>query len=305
MADNSAAIPGAAGRAFGSGGSDASKAVPGDTGEGTAEPIEALPENADQLLKEFFVEVKETDRDNEVIRILGAFKLNPFDQLGVRYDATVDQINSKYRSSSLLIHPDKCKHANARDAFEVLRKAHKQLLEEEKRNHLVYLLNYSRDIVRKERKKATKHDAAIRLAISLHPEGSEGVEKEWEQTEDFHEKWRDKSFDVLAKAEFRKRKLETRVKEDQLRLEEDEASARERMKNQRDHNKKWEETREVRVGGWRDFMTKNKTKKQKGAIGGLRPPKLKQEDAENSYVQRPVVREEFRPKPANNPTRKK
>lgn len=37
------------------------------------------------------------------------------------------------------------------------------------------------------------------------------MEKEWEQTEDFHEKWRDKSFDVLAKAEFRKRKLETRV----------------------------------------------------------------------------------------------
>uniref|UniRef100_A0A7S1X074 J domain-containing protein n=1 Tax=Tetraselmis chuii TaxID=63592 RepID=A0A7S1X074_9CHLO len=267
----------------------------------TLEAIEALPENADQLLKEFFVEVKETDRDNEVIRILEAFKLNPFDQLGVRYDATVDQINSKYRGSSLLIHPDKCKHVNARDAFEVLRRAHKTLLEEEKRNHLIYLLNYSRDLVRKERKKATKHDAAIRLAASLHERGREGVEEEWEKTEDFHEKWRDKSYDVLAKAEFRKRKLETRLKEDQLRLEEDETTARERMKSQREHNKKWEETRDVRVGGWRDFMTKNKTKKQKGAIGGLRPPKLKEEDAEKTYVQRPVGREEFRPKQAHNP----
>eukprot|EP00191_Tetraselmis_sp_GSL018_P003887 CAMPEP_0177602280 /NCGR_PEP_ID=MMETSP0419_2-20121207/14770_1 /TAXON_ID=582737 /ORGANISM="Tetraselmis sp., Strain GSL018" /LENGTH=300 /DNA_ID=CAMNT_0019095725 /DNA_START=116 /DNA_END=1018 /DNA_ORIENTATION=+ len=265
-------------------------------------PVEALPENADELLKEFFTEVKATDRDNEVIRILEAFKLNPFDQLGVKYDATLEEINSKYRSSSLLIHPDKCKHPNARDAFEVLRAAHKDLQDEEKRNHLVYLLNYARDQVRKERKKATKHDAAIRLAATLHENGREGVEAEWEKTDDFHTKWREKSMDVLAQAEWRKRKLNQRLKEEQLRLEEDEASARERLKSEREHAKKWETTRDGRVTGWREFMNKSKNKKKKGGPGGLKPPKLKQEDPERAYVQRPVEREEFRPKPHAPPT---
>lgn len=38
-----------------------------------------------------------------------------------------------------------------------------------------------------------------------------------------------------------------------------------------------------------------------GTLGGLRPPKLKTEDAEKSYVQRPVSKEEFRPKAAYVP----
>ena len=43
------------------------------------------------------------------------------------------------------------------------------------------------------------------------------------------------------------RLLVMQVKEDQLRLEEDEASAKERLKDMREHSKKWEETRETRV----------------------------------------------------------
>jgi hypothetical protein len=56
-------------------------------------------------LQEFYKEVKSVDRDNEVVRILRAFKLNPFEQLGVNFDATPDEIRRAYRKLSLLVHP--------------------------------------------------------------------------------------------------------------------------------------------------------------------------------------------------------
>ena len=41
--------------------------------------------------------MKSVDRDNEVNRSLGAFRLNPFEQLGVRFDATPEEIRRQYR----------------------------------------------------------------------------------------------------------------------------------------------------------------------------------------------------------------
>ena len=92
----------------------------------------------------------------------------------------------------------------------MLQLAQKELLSEEAREQLLRVLEYARDEVRKERRKATKHDSAVRLAASLHACGLAGVEEDWEGTDDFHTKWRLKSRDVLAKAEFRRRKLTKR-----------------------------------------------------------------------------------------------
>ena len=69
----------------------------------------------------------------------------------------------------------------------------------------------SADEVRKDRKKAIKHDAAHRLASALHTEGKDGVEAEWERSDDFQEAWMVKSRDMLARAEFRRRKLVQRL----------------------------------------------------------------------------------------------
>lgn len=65
--------------------------------------------------------------------------------------------------------------------------------------------------MRKERKKATKHDAAHRLASMLHVEGRDGVEAEHEASEAFHDAWMLQSRDMLARAEFRRRKLVQRL----------------------------------------------------------------------------------------------
>ncbi len=65
--------------------------------------------------------------------------------------------------------------------------------------------------VRKERKKNTKNDAVVRLASAIHESGRAGVEAEWESTSEFHNRWRTKSRDMLARAEWRRRKLTKRV----------------------------------------------------------------------------------------------
>ncbi len=84
--------------------------------------------------------MRDVDRENEVHRILGAFKLNPFEQLGLRFDASVEDVKKAYRKSSLMVHPDKCKHPKAQDAFETLGQAQQQLNNEEKMKELLYVL---------------------------------------------------------------------------------------------------------------------------------------------------------------------
>ncbi len=95
-------------------------------------------------LQEFYGEVKEQDRINEVNRILGAFKLNPFEQLGVNFDANRDDIKRQYRKVSLLVHPDKCSHPRASDAFDILGQAQAALLEDDRFKELQYIVNMAR-----------------------------------------------------------------------------------------------------------------------------------------------------------------
>ncbi len=90
--------------------------------------------------------MRDVDRENEVHRILGAFKLNPFEQLGLRFDASVEDVKKAYRKSSLMVHPDKCKHPKAQDAFETLGQAQQQLNNEEKMKELLYVLTLAQGV---------------------------------------------------------------------------------------------------------------------------------------------------------------
>ena len=51
-------------------------------------------------------------------RIIWAFKLNPFERLNLRFDATPEDVKRQYRKLSLMVHPDKCKHEQASTAFD-------------------------------------------------------------------------------------------------------------------------------------------------------------------------------------------
>jgi hypothetical protein len=49
------------------------------------------------LMKQFLDDMREVDRSNEVHRILSAFKLNPFEQLNLRFTATEQEVKRQYK----------------------------------------------------------------------------------------------------------------------------------------------------------------------------------------------------------------
>jgi len=46
--------------------------------------------------------------------------VNPYDILEVGAEASEEEIKKKFRMLSILVHPDKCRHEKASDAFHLL-----------------------------------------------------------------------------------------------------------------------------------------------------------------------------------------
>nr|GEV75432.1 hypothetical protein [Tanacetum cinerariifolium] len=225
--------------------------------------------------------ISEVERDNEVTRILSCFKLNAFEYLNLPFDSTPEEVKRQYRKLSLLVHPDKCKHPQAKEAFGALAKAQQLLLDPQEREYLVNQINAAREELRAKRKKQLKKDTASKLK-SLVDEGK--YEQEYEKSEAYQQQLKLKVREILTDQEWRRRKMQMRISEEEGRLKKDEAETKEMWKRKREHEEQWEGTRENRVSSWRDFMKGGKKVKK----GELRPPKLKTEDPNKSYVQRPV-----------------
>lgn len=260
---------------------------------GAAGPSEPMPTeeellrdgNLDTAFRDFLNEMKSVDRDNEVERILRAFKLNPYEQLGVRFDASEDDIKRAYRKTSLMVHPDKCKHPHAKEAFEVLGRAHKLLTGAENpelMEDIKQVVEYAREELRKDVRKEQRRDVTAKLAALIHEEGQEGVLSEYELSEEFHDRWRAKAREMLAQAEWRRRKIHQRSAEENKRLEKQLNEMHEKEVKAKEHGRKWEKARDQRVGAWRDFM------KTKGAkvVKSTGMPKNRAEDPDRLYVRR-------------------
>jgi len=241
----------------------------GPSGPSSGQDVDSA--NPQASLKDFYADMKEVDRENEVMRILGAFRLNPYEILGLRFDVDPKEVPRTYRKASLAVHPDKCTHAKASDAFEMLGQAHRDLMDEEKKHRLDLVLGMARDQVIKEWKKSAKNDAASQLAAALH--GIEHVMGTWMDTEEFHEAWKAKGRDVLAKTEWRKRKLTQRLEEETGRAKEEVRKQKQEAAEMKVKQKTWEDAREERVGSWRSFALGDKKKKKKEKL--FRPPKTK------------------------------
>ncbi|KAK2424320.1 hypothetical protein P8452_53341 [Trifolium repens] len=237
----------------------------------------------DLLLKNFFAEVSEVERDNEVLRILSCFKLNPFEHLNLSFDSSIDEVKKQYRKISLMVHPDKCKHPQAKEAFGALAKAQQLLLDPNERDYLLSQVSSAKEELRVKRKKHLKKDTASKMK-SLVDEGK--YDKQYEQSEEFKQELKLKVRELLTEKEWRRRKMQMRISEEEGRLKKDEEEQKEVWKRKREHEEEWEGTREKRVSSWRDFMKGGKKNKK----GEIRPPKLKTEDPNKSYVQRPVKR---------------
>lgn len=215
----------------------------------------------DPTLRAFYADMKEVDRENQVNKVLGAFRLNPYEMLGIRFDVSLDDIPRAYRKVSLAVHPDKCRHPRAKEAFEIIGHAQKELLDPEKKARLDLMLQTAKEAVISDWKKAAKSDPASQVAVALH--GLDSVLRTWMNSDAFHEAWKTKGRDVLANIEWKKRKMTKRIAEETERAKEETKKRKEELKEARNTEKKWDATREDRIDSWRSFNSNMTTKKKK------------------------------------------
>lgn len=125
--------------------------------------------DADALLKEFMLDVSDARRTAECERILGCFKINPYEILALwkQDEATASETRKQFRQRSLFVHPDKCKHPQAKEAFELVTKAYKDLCDEETKKEADATIRHAREELRRERRKLVKNDNAYLAAAAL------------------------------------------------------------------------------------------------------------------------------------------
>ncbi|KAI8624560.1 DnaJ domain-containing protein [Xylariaceae sp. FL1651] len=213
--------------------------------------IEDLGEDKDAL-DALEAESKEFDKDAEIDRILKAFRLDAYAVLDLQPGVPESDIKLTYRKKSLLIHPDKTKNPQAPDAFDRLKKAQTELMDEKHRERL---------------------DEAIADArMLLIRENKWTVDSPELKTASFAKKWRDKSRDVLIENEMRrKRQMKAQLQEEgrEQRKADEELDMR---KRKRQHEQDWEATRDQRIDSWRQFQ---KGKSSGGDDGKKKKKKVK------------------------------
>lgn len=161
-------------------------------------------------------------------------------------------IKITYRKKSLLIHPDKTKNPLAPDAFDRLKKAQTELMDEKHRKVLDEAIADARMLLMRENKWT--------------------VDSPELKTAEFDRKWADKTKFVLIENEQRRRRqMKAQMQEEgrEQRRQEEEAEAR---RKKRQHEEDWEATRDQRINSWRQF---SKGKSGGGGGGGEEPKKKK------------------------------
>ncbi|KAI0044039.1 DnaJ-domain-containing protein [Auriscalpium vulgare] len=212
-------------------------------------PAPVIPnEELEKLLNR---EASAFQRELEVERILGAFKLNPYDILDLTESARPEDIKRKYRQLSLFIHPDKTPHPRAPEAFDILKKAENELSDAAKREELDAAIKQARTLLLKD--------------LTLPPTTPDDSPKLKDLRPPFKQQLRAKSRELLIEEEVRRRqavKMNLANEGFEARKKDEEVSVR---KRKAEDDKNWEENREQRVGSWRNFASSSKKKKKQKA----------------------------------------
>ncbi|OQR99218.1 hypothetical protein ACHHYP_07219 [Achlya hypogyna] len=184
--------------------------------------------------------------------------LNPYFVLMLDTDATDEDIKQHYRKLSSMVHPDKCPDPRARDAFEEIKKAHDQMVNEDRRKLVVLTIKNAIAEVEKERRKKLK-----KFKVSQLP-----------PIEELKEKAVMKAF---AEIEHRRRNFEAREATQRRREADQEDELKEKERAVYQHDKDWSqnERREKRMGNWNEFQTDGKKAKTLHSGSGWAPEKRK------------------------------
>jgi len=167
--------------------------------------------------------------------------LDAYAVLDLQPGVGASDIKKAYRAKSLLIHPDKTPNPRAAEAFDRLAKANLELNDEKHRERLDESIADARMLLIRERKWTVDNPEL--------------------QSDEFKKDLREKSKHVLMDDEMRRRRqMKVQLQEEGKQRQKEEEEIAER-KRKREHAVKWEDTRDERIGSWRDF------KKEKAVEG--------------------------------------
>ena len=154
--------------------------------------------------------------------------------LGLKPGVPESDIKNTYRKKSLLIHPDKTKNPQAPDAFDRLKKAQTELMDEKHRARLDEAIADARMLLIRENKWTVDSDEI--------------------KTEEFDKMWRDKTKTVLIDNEHRRRRQVKGQMQEEGRAQRQADVEVEERKRKRQHEQDWESTRDERITSWRQFQ---------------------------------------------------
>ncbi|GAB4859866.1 hypothetical protein Ancab_011347 [Ancistrocladus abbreviatus] len=135
--------------------------------------------------------------------MLSCFKLNPFEYLNLPFDSSPEDVKKQYRKFSLLVHPDKRKHPQAKGEFGALAKAQQLLLDAQERDCILSQVQAAKVKWRKQIKK----DTASKIKSLV----DEKFEEYYERTEEFKQQLKLKVRELLTEQEWRRWKMAMRV----------------------------------------------------------------------------------------------
>jgi len=172
--------------------------------------------------------------------------LNPFRVLCLGVDATVEDIRHRYKKLSLMVHPDKNRGDNneaAQGAFDELKTAYDELLDEGKRELVV------QTVVGSHAKTEREHRRLV----------GKGV-KEADMEKSLEEKLETDVMKAFADIELRRRDSEKHLTASRKRERGAEDEEKEKAKAEEQLNKSWAtgERREDRMNDWRGFASSKK-----------------------------------------------
>lgn len=92
-------------------------------------------------------------------RLLNETYVNPYDILELPPEANDVEIKKQFKALSRKVHPDKCKHEKAGDAFNMVDSAYKMLMNPDKRRIYQRIMREAKERVEYEREKENKRRA--------------------------------------------------------------------------------------------------------------------------------------------------
>lgn len=178
----------------------------------------------------------------QVERLTSKIFSSAYEVLLLAHGVDEKTIRNQYRKLSALVHPDKCKHAKANEAFHVLKKALDDLMDPSYHDKYKDLIPAARERVYDRR----LHENPIRMKRGDDPLDLEGAEFDRAVLEEC-ERMLEHEAEEQAYADRVRRSNEDRIEQSRKqRIAERDA--------ERKRHKQWERTREQRVAGWRSFQ---------------------------------------------------